>query len=59
MLLVAKRLNLRTDCLVCKREAPVVLMFNRLKGPKAQLGGAAADRERPLGKFGSGLGTQA
>ena len=29
------------------------------KRAEAQLGGTAADRERPLGKFGSGLGAQA
>ena len=34
VLLVTKLLNLRMDCLFCKREALVVLMFNQLKGPR-------------------------
>ena len=31
VLLVATQLNLRTDCLVCKWEVPVVVRFNRQK----------------------------
>ena len=32
VLLVAKQLSVRADCLVCNQEAPVVLIFNQPEG---------------------------